>query len=127
MARSRRALSAGSADWKTPLALTKTVGGVRSYAIGGDARAAGALGVDVPRHLVLLYVYMGGSIGLVALLTYGRLGSASPNLGSGFEIAVITAVISNATSVTPMTSPIASVRCSLVSGVILGIVCRCRR
>ncbi|AZC14969.1 ATP-binding cassette domain-containing protein [Microbacterium sp. ABRD28] len=75
------------------LALTKTVGGVRSYAIGGDARAAGALGVDVPRHLVLLYVYMGGSIGLVALLTYGRLGSASPNLGSGFEIAVITAVI----------------------------------
>ncbi len=36
---------------------------------------------------------MGGSIGLVALLTYVRLGSASPNLGVGLEIAVITAVI----------------------------------
>lgn len=75
------------------LALTSTVGGVRSYAIGGDARAAAALGVNVPRHLVMLYGYMGASMGLVALLTYGRLGSASPNLGVGFEIAVITAVI----------------------------------
>ncbi|WAB82926.1 ATP-binding cassette domain-containing protein [Microcella daejeonensis] len=75
------------------LALTKTVGGVRSYAIGGDARAASALGIDVPRHLTWLYVYMGGSVGLVALLTFGRLGSASPNLGVGLEIAVITAVI----------------------------------
>lgn len=75
------------------LALTKTIGGVRSYAIGGDAKAASALGIAVPLHLTLLYVYMGGSIGLVALLTYGRLGSASPNLGVGLEIAVITAVI----------------------------------
>ena len=75
------------------IALTRTVGGVRSYAIGGDARAASALGIDVPRHLTYLYVYMGGSVGLVALLTFGRLGSASPNLGVGLEIAVITAVI----------------------------------
>lgn len=75
------------------LALTKTVGGVRSYAIGGDAKAAGALGINVPRHLTALYMYMGGSVGLVALLTFGRLGSASPNLGVGLEIAVITAVI----------------------------------
>lgn len=75
------------------IALTRTVGGVRSYAIGGDARAASALGINVPRHLVFLYVYMGGSVGLVALLTFGRLGSASPNLGVGLEIAVITAVI----------------------------------
>jgi len=75
------------------LALTKTVGGVRSYAIGGDAKAAAALGINVSRHLTFLYVYVGGAVGLVALLTYGRLQSASPNLGVGLEIVVITAVI----------------------------------
>jgi ribose/xylose/arabinose/galactoside ABC-type transport system permease subunit/ABC-type multidrug transport system ATPase subunit len=74
-------------------ALTRTVGGIRSYAIGGSPNAASVMGVDVDRHLLMLYGYVGLSVGVVGVLTVARLGSASPNLGVGFELDVVTAVI----------------------------------
>ena len=75
------------------LALTRTVGGIRSYAVGGAANAASVMGINVRRHTSLLYMYLGASIGLVAVIYVSRLGSASPNLGVGFELDVLTAVI----------------------------------
>ena len=73
--------------------LTRTVTGLRIYAIGGDPRAAELCGVPVGRTVVGLYVANGLLIGLVAVLTAGRLGSITPTLGAGFELDVLTAAI----------------------------------
>ena len=73
--------------------LSRTVSGLHSYAIGGSALAARFSGVRVDRHVLLLYVYMGVSVALLAAVTTGAIGSASPTNGVGFEIDVLTAVI----------------------------------
>ncbi len=73
--------------------LTRTVAGVRTYAIGGNAGAARLAGVQVERHVTALYVYCGLSMGLVATLTTAQLASGTPQTGVGFELDVLTAVI----------------------------------
>lgn len=75
------------------LALTRTVGGLRSYAIGGNPVASRFAGINVDRHHLLLFTYLGASVGLVALLATARLGSGTPTTGTDFEIDVLTAVI----------------------------------
>jgi ribose/xylose/arabinose/galactoside ABC-type transport system permease subunit len=73
--------------------LTRTVTGLRLYAIGGDPRAAELCGVPVARTVVGLYAVNGLLIGLVAVLVAGRLGSITPTIGRGFELDVLTAAI----------------------------------
>lgn len=73
--------------------LTRTVIGLRTYAIGGDRRAAELCGVPVGRIVVGLYAVNGLLIGLVAVLVAGRLGSITPTIGVGFELDVLTAAI----------------------------------
>ncbi len=73
--------------------LTRTVIGLRIYAIGGDAKAAELCGIPVGRTVIGLYAVNGLLIGLVAVLTAGRLGSITPTIGAGFELDVLTAAI----------------------------------
>jgi ABC-type branched-subunit amino acid transport system ATPase component len=73
--------------------LTRTVTGLRIYAIGGDARAAELCGVPVGRTVVGLYTVNGLLIGVVAVLIAGRLGSITPTIGVRFELDVLTAAI----------------------------------
>ena len=73
--------------------LTRTVTGLRIYAIGGDPRAAELCGVPVGRTVVGLYAVNGLLIGLVAVLVAGRLGSITPTIGVRFELDVLTAAI----------------------------------
>ncbi len=73
--------------------LTRTVTGLRIYAIGGDPRAAELCGVPVGRIIVGLYTANGTLIGLVAVLVAGRLGSITPTIGAHFELDVLTAAI----------------------------------
>jgi ribose/xylose/arabinose/galactoside ABC-type transport system permease subunit/ABC-type branched-subunit amino acid transport system ATPase component len=73
--------------------LRSTRAGLRVYAMGGDADATRRQGIRVSRYVVALYALSGLSIGLVAVLTTARLGSASPSDGLNFELDVLTAVI----------------------------------
>ena len=73
--------------------LTRTVTGLRIYAIGGDPRAAELCGVPVGRMVVGLYTANGTLIGLVSVLVAGRLGSITPTIGAHFELDVLTAAI----------------------------------
>lgn len=73
--------------------LTRTVLGLRIYAVGGDPRAADRAGIRVGRHTLAAYAFNGMLIGLIAVLTTSRLGSGSPTTGVGFEFDVLTAVI----------------------------------
>lgn len=74
-------------------ALTRTVSGVRSYAIGGNAQAARLNGLKVDQHTTLLYVSQQVAMGATAVLTASQVASASPSTGTGFEISVLTAVM----------------------------------
>lgn len=73
--------------------LTKTVLGLRIYAIGGNIAAARLNGVNTGRFVTGLYTFNGLLIGLVAVLATARLGSGTPSIGLGFELDVLTAVI----------------------------------
>lgn len=75
------------------LVLTKTVLGLRIYAIGGNIAAARLNGVNTGRFVTGLYTFNGLLIGLVAVLATARLGSGTPSIGLGFELDVLTAVI----------------------------------
>jgi ABC-type branched-subunit amino acid transport system ATPase component len=50
-------------------------------------------GIDVDRYVTGLFAMNGTLIGLVSVMTVARLGSASPTVGVGFELDVLTAAI----------------------------------
>jgi ribose/xylose/arabinose/galactoside ABC-type transport system permease subunit/ABC-type branched-subunit amino acid transport system ATPase component len=75
------------------IVLLRTVTGLRIYAIGGSPEATELAGVRVNRYVTGLFTLNGGLMGLVALLVTAQVGSATPQVGGGFELQVLTAVI----------------------------------
>jgi ribose/xylose/arabinose/galactoside ABC-type transport system permease subunit/ABC-type branched-subunit amino acid transport system ATPase component len=75
------------------LFLMRTVGGMRTFAIGGSHEAARLNGVNVDRHVTALYGLNGLAVGLISVLTAAQVGSGSGNTGLNFEFDVLTAVI----------------------------------
>ncbi|MBV9634933.1 MAG: ABC transporter permease, partial [Methylobacteriaceae bacterium] len=71
----------------------RTKWGRNIYAVGDNARAARLAGVDVRATRVLVFTLCGGLAGLGGLLLAGLLTNANPNLGLGYELDVIAAVI----------------------------------
>ena len=78
--------------------LRRTTLGVHIYAVGGNMQAARLTGIKV--WLVLLFVYgMSGLLsGLGGVMSASRLYSANGNLGVGYELDAIAAVILGGTS-----------------------------
>jgi len=76
----------------------KTVLGKYSIAIGGNRLAAELSGINVKKMIVLLFVIVGGVVGLTGAIMSSRLGIGEPNAGNGFEFDVIIAVILGGTS-----------------------------
>lgn len=73
--------------------LLRTVVGLRIYATGGNLTSARLAGIRTERLTVCVFAVNGALIGLVAVLTTARLGSAQPLIGVNFELDVLTAVI----------------------------------
>ena len=73
--------------------LRNTVLGRHIYAIGGNREAAVMAGLRVRRIVLGLFLFNGLIVGLAAVLTASRFGTASPSFGVGFELQVITAVL----------------------------------
>ncbi|WP_369131045.1 ABC transporter permease [Modestobacter roseus] len=74
--------------------LTRTPAGRHVYAIGVNREAAFLSGVDVRRIPFLLFVATGAAAGLAGAITVARLNSApASQLGLGFELSVLTAVL----------------------------------
>jgi ribose transport system permease protein len=63
------------------------------YAVGDNARAARLAGLNVPRTRTMVFIIAGLLAGLGGLLLAGMLSNANPNLGLGYELDVIAAVI----------------------------------
>jgi len=72
--------------------------GQHVYATGGNRVAANLNGVPTVRIIFLVYVIVGFMCGLAGFLLSARLGSAEAVAGSGFELAVIAAVVIGGTS-----------------------------
>jgi len=80
------------------LILNKTVLGRYNFAIGSNTEATKLSGVKVNRWLVAIYALCGVYVGLAAVVLTSRLGSAQPDLGLGYELEAIAAVIIGGTS-----------------------------
>lgn len=73
--------------------LNKTVLGRTMYAIGGNPEAARLSGLPVKKVLVTVYALSGLFAGLAGLVLAGRLSSAQPTAGAGYELDAIAAVV----------------------------------
>lgn len=75
------------------LVLRKTAFGLRVYAVGGNRTAADVAGVRSKQILTSVYVLSGALAGLSGVILSSRVISGPPNLGSGYELAAIAAVV----------------------------------
>lgn len=75
-----------------------TVYGRSVYAIGGNAKAGYAAGINVRRIRASVFGITGALIGLTGLLHVSRLGTATGQVASGLEFSAIAAVVIGGTS-----------------------------
>ncbi len=78
--------------------LSKTVLGRMTYAIGSNEEATRLSGINTRRWLVGIYVLAGTATGLAGVVIAARLNSVQPQLGTGYELQAIAAVIIGGTS-----------------------------
>ncbi len=69
------------------------------YAIGFNAEGARYAGIPVRKRLALIYMLSGMVSALAAVIYVAHLGLAKPDLGTGFELQAIAAVVLGGTSV----------------------------
>jgi ribose transport system permease protein len=101
------------------LVLTRTTFGMRCYAVGGGKEAARLSGINVKRIEMSVYVISALLTGVAAMIMLSRLNSANANLGTGFELDVITAVILGGVS---FAGGEGRIRGALVGVLILGVL-----
>ena len=78
--------------------LHRTILGVHVYAVGGNPQAARLTGIPVPFVLIFVYGVSGLLSGLGGVMSASRLYSAQGQLGIGYELDAIAAVILGGTS-----------------------------
>lgn len=73
--------------------MRKTTYGMRVYAVGGNPLAAQIAGIRVKRVLFSVYTVSGVLAGLSGVMLASRVIAGTPNLGSGYELDAIAAVV----------------------------------
>ncbi len=82
----------------TYLILSKTLMGRYTFAIGSNEEATRLSGINTRRWKILIYTTAGAFTGLAGVVMASRLDSAQPQLGMGYELQAIAAVIIGGTS-----------------------------
>jgi ribose transport system permease protein len=77
----------------TAIIMKRTSFGLQIYATGGNRTAAEIAGVNTRRVLTSVYVISGFLAGLSGVILSSRVISGPPNLGSGYELGAIAAVV----------------------------------
>ena len=72
--------------------------GRRLYAVGGNRQAALLAGIDIRKHITVVFAAMGALYGVAGLMLVARLSSAPPTAGQGLELNVIAAAVIGGTS-----------------------------
>jgi len=73
--------------------LNRTTVGRAIVALGGNQEAARLAGINVRRHILLAYIMSGFFSAIAGILLASRLGIAQPNVGAGYELDAIAAVV----------------------------------
>lgn len=68
------------------------------YAIGGNPDAARLSGIDIRRHVLIVFCIMGALAGVASIIYTARVGSASPDAGQLLELDAIAACVIGGTS-----------------------------
>lgn len=82
------------------LVLTTTRHGRDTYAVGGNRDAALNAGVRIGRHVLINFSMLGGLAALSGILLSTQMGASTPNMGTVYELWVITAVVLGGTKLT---------------------------
>jgi ribose transport system permease protein len=72
--------------------------GLYTYAIGGNEQATRFSGVPIDRYKLGVYILMGATAGIAAVMWSSRLDSTQPTVASGEELNAIAAVVIGGTS-----------------------------
>jgi len=80
------------------LVLSYSTFGIRVFAVGGNRNSAYLSGINVRRTQMLIYILSGFLAGVGAVVLSGRANLAHPDIGLGFELFVVGAVVLGGTS-----------------------------
>lgn len=89
------------------------------YALGGNEDSARLSGINTQRIKTLVYVISGVMAAIGGIIVTSRIGSASPNAGSGFELDAIAAVVLGGTS---LSGGEGSVLGTIIGALIIGVL-----
>ena len=98
---------------------TKTIPGRHIYAYGGNPRAAELSGVKTKKVLFWVYVNMGLLSALAGIVFTGRLNSATPKAGDGFELDAIASCFIGGASTT---GGVGTVVGAIIGGLLMGVL-----
>lgn len=101
------------------VALRYTKYGKYTYAIGGNVQAARVSGIDVGRHLVVVYAICGLLAGLGGIITSARAFSGQAGMGMSYELDAIAAAVIGGTS---LSGGIGTIGGTVVGTLILGVM-----
>ena len=96
-----------------------TVAGRHIYALGGNAKAAELSGINTKKVLFWAYANMGLLAAIAGIVFAGRLNSASPTAGDGFELDAIAACFIGGASAT---GGVGTIIGAIIGGFIMGIL-----
>ena len=99
-------------------ALSQTRFGRYLYALGGNEDASRLSGINTDKIKTLVYVVSGFASAIAGVIT-SRIGSASPNAGTGFELDAIAAVVIGGTSLAGGEGTITG---TLIGALIIGVL-----
>jgi putative multiple sugar transport system permease protein len=97
----------------------KTIVGRHIYAYGGNPKAAALSGVKTKKILFWVYVNMGVLSALAGIIFTGRLNSATPKAGTGFEMDAIGACFIGGASTT---GGVGTVVGAIIGGLLMGVL-----
>ncbi|MDR2571837.1 MAG: sugar ABC transporter permease [Oscillospiraceae bacterium] len=97
----------------------RTVFGRQIYAFGGNKMAARLSGINTKRVMFLVYANMGLLAALAGIIFTGRLNSATPKAGDGFELDAIAACFIGGASTT---GGVGTIIGAIIGGMLMGVL-----
>jgi len=101
------------------IALRYTRYGKFTYAIGANPQAARVSGINVPRHLMVVYTIAGALSGLAGIVTSARAVSGQSGMGMMYELDAIAAAVIGGAS---LSGGIGRITGTVIGTLILGVV-----
>jgi len=99
--------------------LNQTKFGLYIYAIGGNEEASRASGVNVNKIKMLVFMLCGAFSGLGGVIQAARIDTGQPNIGMGYELDAIAAVIVGGTS---LSGGIGNIGGTVLGVLIIGVI-----